>query len=142
MQRDKNGKINAQIKKERIKWRRQTEKILLLGPESARAEVLNRFRNVCGKPFSEVERRETKVAVLRRAISTMKTLIEHLEGLSIEHEQKPTGSTPTLLYDEEISILRSIERLWNDPLFQARLNASTDCLMLLKVVRLSVCLFK
>lgn len=108
-------------------------KILLLGPESARFEVLNRFRVMFGKPFSDAERCEAKVAVLRRAILTMKCLLELLEGLSIAYEQKPTIST-AMLDDEEIDILRAIQRLWNDPLFQMRLNESTECSSLLKQV--------
>ena len=126
-------RINRQIKEEKISFQR-TMKILLLGPESARAEVFHHIVIGHGlESFTDPERRETKVIALRRTISTMKALLEHIECLSIEYEQKPDAS-PLQLDDEEINILRAIERLWNDPLFQERLNKSTECQSLLKEV--------
>ena len=134
--------INRQI--ERQLWKdgrkqRQILKFLLLGPESARSEVFCRFRQRSGKPFSEDERRDSKAPVLRRTILAMKCLLERLECLSIEYEPKQTTSTSSvMLDDDEIGILRAIERLWNDSSFQSRLNKSSECLALLKEVSLSV----
>ena len=132
--------INRQIKKDkRTQNQRYTLKILLLGPESARSEVFCRFRQKAGKPFSEAERRASKVPVLRRTILAMKCLLERLECLSIEYEPRPTTSTSSpMLDDDEIDILRAIERLWNDSSFQSRLNKSSECLALLREVSRSV----
>ena len=131
--REINRQINRQIRADKRK-RRRVYQILLLGPESARAEVFNLFRKKCGKTFSEAERRDAKVAVLRRTIMATKCLLEHLECLSIVFEQKSTSSDAQPLDDDEIGILRTIERLWNDSFFQALLNESTECLALLKEV--------
>ena len=135
--------INRQI--ERQLWKdgrkqRQILKFLLLGPESARSEVFCRFRQKAGKPFSDAERRDSKVPVLRRTILAMKCLLERLECLSIEYEPKQTTTSTSspMLDDDEIGILRAIERLWNDSSFQSRLNKSNECLALLKEVSLSV----
>ena len=125
-------RINRQIREDKISFR-SSMKILLLGPESARAEVFHHIYLGFGLSYTDSERRETKVFTLRRTISAMKTLLEHLECLSIENEQKPDAS-PLQLDDEEIDVLRAIERLWNDPLFQERLNKSTECQSLLKEV--------
>ena len=132
--------INQQIDRQILKdGRKLNLKILLLGPESARSEVFCRFRQRSGKPFSEDERRDSKAPVLRRTILAMKCLLERLECLSIEYEPKPTTSTSSaMLDDDEIGILRAIERLWNDSSFQSRLNKSNECLALLKEVSLSV----
>ena len=127
-----NCQIDRQIKEDKISFRR-TIKILLLGPESARAEVFHHIYLGFGLSYTDSERRETKVIALRRTISTMKALLEHIECLSIEYKRKPDAS-PVQLDDEEIDVLRAIERLWNDPLFQERLNKSTECQSLLKEV--------
>ena len=131
--------INQQIDRQILKdGRKLNLKILLLGPESARSEVFSRFRQRSGKPFSEDERRDSKAPVLRRTILAMKCLLERLECLSIEYEPKQTTFALTMLDDDEIGILRAIERLWNDSSFQSRLNKSNECLALLKEVSLSV----
>ena len=130
--------INRLIKKDkRTQNQRYTLKILLLGPESVRYELFSRFRQKAGKPFSDAERRDSKVPVLRRTILTMKALLERLECLSIEYAPKPNASDSSMLDDDEIGILRTIERLWNDSSFQSRLNKSSECLALLKEVSLS-----
>ena len=134
--------INRQIDRQLWKDKRKqnlTLQFLLLGPESARSEVFCRFRQKAGKPFSEAERRDSKVPVLRRIILTMKCLLERLECISIEYEPNPTTSTSSaMLDDDEVDILRAIERLWNDSNFQSRLNKSSECLALLREVSLSV----
>ena len=135
--------INRQIDRQLWKDKRKqnlTLQFLLLGPESARSEVFCRFRQKAGKPFSEAERRDSKVVVLRRTILAMKCLLERLECLSIEYDstRTTTSTSSTMLDNDEIDILRAIERLWNDSSFQSRLNKSNECLALLREVTLYV----
>ena len=110
-----------------------TEVFLLGARGSGRSEVFNCLRFKSMETFSEAERRELKVPILKHAISGMKALLQLLENISIEYEPPPP-SQKTLLDDEEIEILQAMKRLWNDTLFQTRLNKSPQCLTLLEGV--------
>ena len=132
----RNKEIETYLCRERKEWRewkeRSSTKVLLLGARgSGRSEVFNCLRFKSIETFSEAERRELKVPILKHAISGMKALLQLLENISIEYE--PT-SQKTLLADEEIEILQAMKRLWNDTLFQTRLNKSPQCLTLLEAV--------
>ena len=136
----RNKEIETYLCRERKEWREWREKsvtkVLLLGARgSGRSEVFNCLRFKSIETFSEAERRELRVPILKHAISGMKALLQLLENISIEYEPPPP-SQKTLLDDEEIEILRAMKRLWNDTLFQTRLNKSPQCLTLLKAVTL------
>ena len=126
----RNKEIETYLCKE---WRERpiTEVFLLGARGSGRSEVFNCLRFKSIETFSEAERRELKVPILKHAISGMKALLQLLENISIEYEPP---SQKTLLDDEEIEILQAMKRLWNDTLFQTRLNKSPQCLTLLKGV--------
>lgn len=63
--------------------------------------------------------------MFRKTVATIISLLEALEGVSIEYD---TDS------DTDPDLLRAIKRLWDDLTFQNRLRASPKCAAIIREV--------
>ena len=68
-----------------------------------------------------------KAEILQRTITSVKSLLGALKGVSIEYKAN-TGI--------DAELLQAIRRYWNDTIFQQNLSASQECAAIIKEVKL------
>ncbi|XP_068443746.1 guanine nucleotide-binding protein G(q) subunit alpha-like isoform X2 [Clinocottus analis] len=118
-----NAAINAAIKRQRRRWRKEQEySLLLLGTgESGKSTLVKQMRIIHGCGYSDEDKKDFVQLIYHNVFTAMQTLIQAMDALQIaykhEHNEANAGvvravEVTTLIRDSHVDAIRS---LWSDP---------------------------